>query len=135
MSDKNLNTNTNTDFRVEDIDNSKKDKEIQLSLVYLLWVLFGVFGIHRIYLKRVFSGIILGMTFILGIGLIFYVLWHYISNFEQGIYEFESYSHINNLIMISISLLGINFIWYYIDAYLIAKIVKSENDKISKNNY
>ncbi|MFC6465230.1 TM2 domain-containing protein [Marinilactibacillus sp. GCM10026970] len=73
-------------------------------MAYLLWFFLGVFGIHRFYLNRKGSAIALLALFVTG--------W------------------ITSVILIGFLFLFIGGIWLFIDLFLVAGMVRVENERL-----
>ncbi|WP_225743777.1 TM2 domain-containing protein [Marinilactibacillus sp. Marseille-P9653] len=84
-----------------EVANSKKST----GMAYLLWFFLGVFGIHRFYLNRKGSAIALLALFVTG--------W------------------ITSVILIGFLFLFIGGIWLFVDLFLVAGMVRVENEKLT----
>lgn len=74
-------------------------------MAYLLWFFLGVFGIHRFYLNRKGSAIALLALFVTG--------W------------------ITSVILIGFLFLFIGGIWLFVDLFLVAGMVRVENERLT----
>jgi TM2 domain-containing membrane protein YozV len=73
-------------------------------VAYLLWFFLGMFGVHRFYLRKVFSGLILLLLTLTASAL--YIIY------------------------IGVLLMGIPGLWWLIDALLIPGMVRNYNDDL-----
>ena len=93
-----------TDLKLQAYKNKSKSKLV----AYILWLLFCFFGIHRFYLRRYFSGImILSLTII------------------SGIVEMQQGEKIGNIIFL------IPLLWAIFDLFFIPKMVRTINVDIA----
>lgn len=83
-------------------------KEKSVGTAYLLWVLFGFIGGHRLYLERVSSGLIQMMLMILGLVVA-------AGNREGWI------------------LVGAILLWVVVDAFLIPRMVRAQNASLASH--
>ncbi len=91
-------------LKIQAYDNNKKSKLV----AYALWIFFAFFGIHRFYLERYFSGmIILGFTII------------------SIVVEVKNGENAGNIIFL------IPLIWSIFDLFLIPKMVRIFNINIA----
>lgn len=84
-----------------EVANHKKS----VGMAYLLWFFLGVFGIHRFYLNRKGSAIALLALFVTG--------W------------------ITSVILIGFLFLFIGGIWLFVDLFLVAGMVRVENERLT----
>jgi TM2 domain-containing membrane protein YozV len=81
-------------------DNNKKS----VGVAYLLWFFLGFLGVHRFYLGKVGTGVVILILTILGWAL--------------------------SLVGVGIVLLGVVGIWWIVDAFLIPGIARSKNNEL-----
>ncbi|NRA86992.1 MAG: TM2 domain-containing protein [Rhizobiales bacterium] len=79
----------------------------EVILAYILWFFLGSFGVHRMYMNRTFSGLIMAALQIISWPLV--------------------------LIFVGYIGLGLLSLWWIIDAFLIIGWVEAHNNKLAHN--
>lgn len=106
---------------------SKMRTEKSMILAYVIWFFLGQFGVHRMYLGRVRSGLMM-LGLLISVFFIFLLI---------GLSE-EAGTLNDTALMImsvsSISMLVIWFCWYIVDIVLIAVMVSKDNNEARKSN-
>lgn len=97
-------------------------KERSLFVAYVLWFFLGLFGLHRIYLGRVKSGLLMFALIVLALGIFLYI----------GLAEENGGVDGTQLVVLSVISIGVLMIWavwYLADAIFIAVMVKADRKR------
>ncbi|WGI20236.1 TM2 domain-containing protein [Amylibacter sp. IMCC11727] len=104
----------------------KMRTEKSMVIAYVIWFFLGQFGVHRMYLGRVRSGLLM-LGLIVGFGIFLLI----------GLSQDAGTLSDTGLMIMSVSsfsMLALWFCWYIVDIVLIAVMVSKDNNEARKTN-
>lgn len=127
-------------------DANKKSKLV----AYLLWLILGGFGAHRLYTRRFLSGLAQFAIIAVGYGLMFYTMWPMM---QAGLNAAKTAAETgqpvdpatmphpdaaaveamvqNPLYLAGVALMLIWFVWWIVDAFLIPGWIRRHNEMLA----
>lgn len=114
---------TTSELLILNSEMRKREKSLALSYFMLL---AGHLGVHRIYLKRIASGVVQLVLFLLT--MFFYITFSVIAGIESE----DTFYSLAFLIPLLITFLGLT-VWVIVDACMLPGMVRSWNERLEQS--